>query len=235
MIGKPIRYGLVLLSISAALFASACGSVATPEWAADAQATRTLLAATAAQQTANAPTATATNTPEPTATAVPPTAAPTNTSEATATSVPATETTVPTAEATEAAASGGTADSAAFADAVADADPAAGQAAFQLTRTMPDNSQWACSQCHSVTADQLRIIGPGLWNVSVRALERPGYASAIDYIHESIINPQAFIVPPDSNGVPFPENLMPQHYSDPTIMPPEDLANIVAYLLTLHD
>ncbi len=243
MIGKPIRLISFVLALAAALFISACGTVATPEWAADAQATNVAAAETFAYETSIAPTATFTNTPvPPTATATPP-PLPTNTPSPTQTTLPATETPVPvepttevTAEATEAV-SGDSASAVSpeFAAAAAAADPALGATAFQLMRPMPDGAVWSCNLCHSVTPDEMILIGPGLWNVAQRGAEIPGYSSALDYIYTSITHPNDFIQVRRDNGMEFTPNLMPQHYANPEVLPPEEFEAIVAYLYTLQD
>ncbi len=228
------RFRLVLmLTIIGAVFTSACGTVATPEWAADVQFTRVAAADTAVYLTSIAPTATFTLTPAPTATPIPPTITNTPTAAPTETSVP-TETPMPaTAESTEAivAAPDAVSDSAA---AIASADPAAGAVAFVVQRTMPEGAVWACNTCHSITPNEQRVIGPGLWNLAVRAETRVEGQSAIDYIYTSIVAPNDYIVPPDASGAPYPPNLMPAHYGNPQILVEQDLNNMIAYLLTLQ-
>jgi mono/diheme cytochrome c family protein len=216
MPGKFIRILLPILALSAGIAASACGTVATPEWAASALATQTSVAATSEHLTAIAPTATPTV--PPTATTVPPTATPI---PPTATTVPATATTVPatvapTAAATEAVAAAGA------------GNPDNGKVVFNTPHDTA-NGTWACAQCHSVTSDEARIIGPGLWNVSVRGATRVPGEDAVAYIHESIVNPNAFIAPGDP---PFPPGLMPQNWGD--VLTPQELNDVIAYLLTLH-
>ncbi|MDX2163121.1 MAG: cytochrome c [bacterium] len=222
----------VVLALLMSALVTACGTVATPEWAADAQSTRVALAETASYETSIAPTATFTSTPVPTATPVPPTATATFTPEPTATPVPPTATEPPAA--TEALPAAADAESVLVA-AVQAADPVLGQAAYQQMRTMPDGAQWACSMCHSVTPDQARLIGPGMWNVAVRGATYEGYTSGLDYIYTSIINPNEFIAPADASGAAYPAGLMPQHYGNPDILPPDELNAIMAYLLTLQD
>jgi mono/diheme cytochrome c family protein len=39
------------------------------------------------------------------------------------------------------------------------------------------------------------------------------------------------IVPPDENGVPYPENLMPQNYGE--VLTEDQLNDLVAYVLSL--
>ena len=213
------RSFFLILSLSAAVFVSACGTVATPEWAADAQATSAALLATDEHLTAIAPTATPTE--PPTATPVPPTATPTSVPP-TATPEPPTATTVPPTAAppTEPPAAGG--------DEV-EGDATNGQAIF-TTQYTTDKGTWSCAMCHSVTPDEARLIGPGLWNISVRAGERVEGQSAFDYIHESLVDPDVFIAPGDP---PFPQGLMPTNWE--TVLTPEELNDVIAYLYTLHD
>ncbi len=232
MPGKSIRMLLPALALCAGVAAAACGTVATPEWAAEALATRTVQAATDEYLTSIAPTATPI---PPTATPVPPT----NTPLPTATPLPATDTPVPptatpvppTAAATQEASAGGSglSDADAIATAVAAGDAANGQVIFTTPHDTA-NGTWACSQCHSVTPDQARIIGPGLWDIaSVAGSYVPG-ENAVEYIHQSIVDPNAFIAP---GNPPFPPNLMPQNWGD--VLTPQELNDVIAYLLSLHN
>ncbi len=233
---RPVRALTFLLALITAAAVSGCGTIAEPQWEVDAENTTIALAATGAVETQIAlgaePTATPTDTPTftvrviPTQTPLPPTA--TNTSE------PATSTPTNTVEPTEATVEAAADTTSDLEAAVAAADPVAGQAAFALARTMPDGAIWACAQCHSVTPDELRLIGPGLWNIAVRAETRVEGQSALEYIHTSIVAPNDYIVPPDANGAPYPPGLMPQHYANPEVLTEADLNNIIAYLLTLQ-
>lgn len=231
MTGKSIRMVLPALAL-VTLLAAACGTVATPEWAAEAQETRAALVSTADFMTASAPTATPT--PEPTATPVPPTETPlptatptvapaTATPESTATPLP------PTEEATaEVAASGGSSEEA-VAAALEAGDPEAGQVVFNAPHETAVGV-WMCGQCHSVTPDELRLIGPGLWNVAERAETRVEGQNAVEYLHNSILHPNDYIV----QGEPaYPEGLMPQNYAD--VLTEQEVNDLVAYLLTLHN
>lgn len=218
MPGKFIRLFLPLLALIAAASAAACGTVATPEWAAEAQATRAAQAATNDHLTAIAPTFTPT--PPPTDTSVPPTATP----------VPPTAapTAVPTEEATAAVAAGG-GDAAAIAAALAAGDPANGKVIFN-TKHDTKTGTYACATCHSVDENQTRIIGPGLWDIASVAGSYVAGENAVEYIHQSIVDPNAFIAP---GNPPYPPNLMPQDWSD--ILSPQDINDVIAYLLTLHN
>ncbi len=235
MPAKFIRVLLPALALSAGALAAACGTVATPEWAAGVQETNVALAATSDHLTAIAPTATLTPTltSTPTATPVPPTATPI---PPTATSLPPTATSIPptaapTVAATQQAASAGgsgLSDADAIATASAIGNVANGMAIFNATH-QTDKGPWACATCHSVTSDQLRKIGPGLWNlVAVAGSYVPG-ENAVEYIHQSIVDPQAFIAP---GTPPYPQNLMPQNWG--TVLSPQDLNDVIAYLLSLH-
>ena len=86
------------------------------------------------------------------------------------------------------------------------------------------NGTWACAQCHSVSADKARIIGPGLWDLVADAGSYVPGEDAQAYIRESIVNPNAFIAPGDP---PYPPNLMPQNWGD--VLTPQELNDVIAY------
>ncbi len=93
---------------------------------------------------------------------------------------------------------------------------------------------WICASCHSVDESQIRLVGPGLWGLAQTAEERiveSGEDSVTEYIHNSIVHPNDYIVPGDSAG-PYPENLMPANYGD--ILSEEELDGLVAYIITLQ-
>ncbi|MCB0045714.1 MAG: c-type cytochrome [Caldilineaceae bacterium] len=164
--------------------------------------------ATATPEPTSTPEATAT--PEPTATAQP-----TATSEPTA-APEATATPEPTA-ATEAAPAG---DASALpvgvAAALDNADPVRGQ---QLTL------QNACIGCHSVDPS-MPMAGPTWNNMAEVAATMVEGESAEEYLYNSIIHPNDFVV----EG--YTPNVMLQNYGE--TLSDQDLADIIAYLLTLH-
>jgi hypothetical protein len=211
---------------AAALLMAACGTAATPEWAAGAQGTQVALAETAAYETSIAPTPTPTD--PPTATPVPPTATPippsptppppTSTPEPPTATFTATPITVPAA--------GDDDFEAEIAAALAAGDPAHGDELFHTLRT---EVGFACSTCHNVDNPN-RLIGPSLQNIRETARTRVPGQGPVDYIYESIVEPNAFMVPPDESG-PYPENLMPMIYGE--LFSEQELADIIAYLLTL--
>ncbi len=204
----------MIVLVIAASFMAACGSIATPEWAAEVQETQVALAVTSDHLTDIAPTATSTPTDEPTATELPATATPL---PATATNTPeaATATFTPSPIPTQIAAGG--------AETVS-GDPVHGQELYNLLR--PEVG-FACATCH-YPDQETRLIGPGLLGISERAATRVEGQSALEYIHTSIVNPNAYIVEADP---PYPPGLMPQIYAD--LWTEEELNDIIAYLFTL--
>ncbi len=233
-----------LLTIPLAAALAACGTVPAPIWESAGTATQAA-AARAANATAIAlglPTATPvtptatftptfTATPQPTATFTPTPLPPTATPTLAPTSTP-----LPTSTPTSAPAEAGAAVEGVppgFAEQVAAADPQAGAAVFQRMINMPDGSVWMCAQCHSVTPDEQRLIGPGLWNLVNRAPTRVEGQDTLTYIYHSIVYPNEYIVPPDTSGAPYPANLMPQHYGE--LLTQDELADLIAYLETLTD
>jgi len=220
------------IALLVAVAASACGTYATPVVSAEVQATQAALAATDTHLTAIAPTATATAVPltetpvPPTATAVPATATPEppTAAPATATSVPPTEAHMDMPGMGSGSAPAG--------------DPAAGQVVFQTAFTFPDGSQWACMACHSVTPDGMRIIGPGLFDVSTHgvhhgpdSIEGAGTGNAAyDYIHTSIVNPSYYIVPLAEGEAPWALS-MPTGFGD--LLTEQQLNDVIAYLMSL--
>lgn len=219
MRARLIRFVLPAAALIALVGAAACGTVATPEWAAEAQGTQVAIAATSEHLTAIAPTLT------PTSTTVPATA--TSTSLPTATIAP-TETVPPTEAPTEAPTAAPATEAPVEA---ASGDATNGQVVFTTPHSLPDGSSWACASCHSVTSDEMVLIGPGLYNVSVREATYGLDMDANEYIHHSIIEPQDFIAPHPTGGAwPLP---MPHGFGE--VLTPEEIDDLVAYLLTLHD
>ena len=99
----------------------------------------------------------------------------------------------------------------------------------ELGRAVIQN--YPCSGCHTLTdLDWTGVTGPALDGVAARTqrLAATGSATMADYIHNSVRNPSAYVVPGYNN-------VMPQFHDDPAqpnYMPEEDLNAIIAYLLT---
>lgn len=187
--------------------------------------------ATATPIPTEAPAATATSEPSPTPTTGPtvePTVAATTTptSEATATPIP-TETETPTATATSVPPT-------ATPEAEAEIDPIYAGLPEEILALMPtaDAAQGealtvsnACIACHSLQKD-VRVVGPSWYRVGGTAGERvPGQSAGL-YLYTSVVDPNAYI----NEG--YLAGLMPQTYS--AVLSSEQIADIVAYLLTLH-
>jgi cytochrome c len=195
----------VVLLVCAALLA-ACGQVATPIWEAVTEEAHSEEVAVLPTSIDLEPTVAATEVP-PTATEVPPTATdvpPTATPEPT--EVPPTATVEPTEEAA----------------AVGDAE--AGQALFVAGGDLSLGAL-ACSTCHNVDNPNT-LIGPSLQGVAERAGTRVAGEDAVTYLHQSIVDPNAYVV----EG--FAPGLMPQVYGD--AFTEDQINDLVAYLLTLE-
>lgn len=95
-----------------------------------------------------------------------------------------------------------------------------------LFNTFQPAASFACATCHRTDSEE-RLIGPGLFNVSIRAESRVAGLDATEYIYQSITNPSTYVV----EG--FPDRLMPQSWAD--IYSEEEIYDIIAYLFTLHD
>ena len=78
-----------------------------------------------------------------------------------------------------------------------------------------------CTTCHSL--DGTVGLGPSLQGIAERAGTRIAGMGAEEYIRESIIDTNAFIV----DG--FPESLMPVNFSE--TLTPEELDAVIEYLL----
>jgi mono/diheme cytochrome c family protein len=82
--------------------------------------------------------------------------------------------------------------------------------------------QPACSTCHAL--DSIRLVGPGMAGIAIRATERVAGQTAVEYLHTSIVNPGAYVV----EGFP---NVMPATFAQ--VLSEQQINDLVAYLLTL--
>lgn len=80
-----------------------------------------------------------------------------------------------------------------------------------------------CRLCHSLKPDEVKV-GPSLAGIATRAATRVPGMSAEEYIRESILHPDAYIVP----GF---DNKMPSYISES--LSEQDLEDLVAFLMTL--
>lgn len=83
-----------------------------------------------------------------------------------------------------------------------------------------------CRICHSLTKDE-RIIGPSFYGIADQAGERIPGMSAEEYLRQSILEPNAFVVPG------YPEGQMIQNFGD--ILTEEQINDLIAFLMTLEE
>ena len=88
-------------------------------------------------------------------------------------------------------------------------------------RVFSTASPITCTTCHSL--DGTVGLGPSLQGIAERAGTRIAGMAAEEYIRQSIIDTNAYIVDE------FPESLMPVNFSE--TLTPEELEAVIAYLL----
>jgi cytochrome c2 len=101
-------------------------------------------------------------------------------------------------------------------------DPAAGEELFHQTTI---DSAPGCTTCHSTQPDKI-IVGPSLAGIADRAGARVSGQTAEDYLHNSILDPNQYVV----DG--FSPSLMYQNYKD--VLTDEQINDLIAYLSTLN-
>jgi len=102
-------------------------------------------------------------------------------------------------------------------------DATRGEALFQQT-TIGANNAPGCVTCHSLEAG-VTLVGPSQANVGTRAATAVEGQSAEQYLHESIVNPDAHVADGFTAGVMYP------NYAKD--LSEQEVADLVAYLLTL--
>jgi nitric oxide reductase subunit C len=100
-------------------------------------------------------------------------------------------------------------------------DAANGEELFKQTTL---ESQAGCITCHSLEPDQV-IVGPSMAGVADRAGDRVSGLSAEEYLRQSILETNAYVV----EG--FPEGVMPAAFSD--ALSDQQVDDLVAFMLTL--
>jgi hypothetical protein len=86
-----------------------------------------------------------------------------------------------------------------------------------------------CGSCHAIGAlGEVGKVGPDLSNIGVEAGQRVAAQSAEEYLHESIVAPDDFIVPDCPNGPCLP-GIMPPDFEHR--LSNEQLSTLVAFLL----
>ncbi len=100
-------------------------------------------------------------------------------------------------------------------------DPARGEALFTGEELAPDGTNLACTSCHSL--DGSVLVGPSLQGIG--SIDLPeGYDSLDMYLHESIVQPQAYKVPG------FEDINMPDTFGER--LDAQSLADLIAFLKT---
>ncbi|MBX3004171.1 MAG: c-type cytochrome [Anaerolineales bacterium] len=84
-------------------------------------------------------------------------------------------------------------------------------------------TQAGCVACHTISGISTATVGPVLDGLAGRAGNEVAGLSAEEYIHQSIVDPNAFVVPG------FSPDVMPQNFSE--ILSEEDISDLIAFLL----
>ncbi len=83
-----------------------------------------------------------------------------------------------------------------------------------------------CRICHSLEKNE-KIIGPSFYGIADRAGERIPGLTAEEYLRQSIVEPNAFVVPG------YPEGQMIQNFG--TILTEEQINDLIAFLMTMEE
>jgi mono/diheme cytochrome c family protein len=92
-----------------------------------------------------------------------------------------------------------------------------------------------CAACHGDPSGDpaLAVVGPWLGNIGNEAADRVAGQSAEQYIFESILNPNAYVVPECPNGPCSEPSVMRPDYGN--VLSEQDMADLIAYYLTLQN
>ncbi len=101
--------------------------------------------------------------------------------------------------------------------------PGPEEAADPVARGRTVFNERGCGGCHTIDGLSAGIVGPNLTQIGMVAETRMPGASAADYLRQSILDPNAFVV----EG--FPSNVMPQNFGE--LITPEQLDDLIAFLL----
>jgi hypothetical protein len=105
--------------------------------------------------------------------------------------------------------------------AAGEGDPSAGK---DLLIQSSIGTQAGCTTCHSLEPGVIGL-GPSLANTGAEAASRVAGMSAAEYLRESVLTPEAYIVAGFGGGV------MPSTYGDE--LTEQQVTDLVAFLLTL--
>ena len=109
-----------------------------------------------------------------------------------------------------------------FRDERQDGDPERGRRLF--FEQLPGENT-GCRLCHSLEPG-VTLVGPSLAGIADRAAYRIPGMKAVEYLYQSIVDPDAYVVPG------YPAGVMPPNYRE--FLSEEEIQDLVAFLLTLH-
>jgi cytochrome c551/c552 len=98
-------------------------------------------------------------------------------------------------------------------------DPAAGETVYSQVASP------GCNTCHSLEPG-VTLVGPSLANIGAEAGGRVSGQSAEEYLRESVVEPNAYVV----EG--FSANIMPTNYGSQ--LTEQQVTDLVAYMLSLE-
>mgnify|MGYP000868253688 FL=1 len=108
---------------------------------------------------------------------------------------------------------------------VTEGDPARGQELFSVT--------YGCQACHGTVDGSIAgTIGPSLVNIETDGATRVEGMDALNYVYHSILYPSDHIAPECPTGpCAGPPSVMPANFGQRMSENPQDLADILAYVL----
>lgn len=110
-------------------------------------------------------------------------------------------------------------------------DPERGRALFHGTTPSPPTGFVECTTCHYTEADKGILVGPNMDGIAERAGTRIPDMDAEEYLRRSITVHDEFIVDGFEAGVM--KSIVGNDFG--SILPPQDIDNLVAYLMTLEE
>jgi cytochrome c553 len=105
-------------------------------------------------------------------------------------------------------------------------DAERGRQLFDGTIVMRNGDTPSCASCHAAAVDEVPTLGLNLSNIGARAERRVAGMSAAEYLHESIVFPDAQL----TGG--WQEGIMYRGYGQD--LTEQQIADLVAYLLTMR-
>lgn len=104
--------------------------------------------------------------------------------------------------------------------------PSAEELADPVARGRQVFLERGCGGCHTIEGLTAGTVGPDLTHIATIAQTIVPGQSAEEYIHESIVDPSAYVV----EG--FPDNVMPKNFAE--LISQEQMDDLIAFLLSLE-